>query len=59
VDTPAGKDGRPSQSLTLEQAAAGLEAAENSRLHAFIMSCLLTAVRSEEATALYLGPRES
>jgi integrase len=52
VDTPRGKEGRPSQSLTLEQAAALLQAAENSRLHAYISLCLLTGVRSEEARAL-------
>ena len=52
VDTPRGREGRPSQALTLEQAAALLEAAEDSRLHAFIVLCLLTRVRSEEARAL-------
>jgi integrase len=52
VDTPRGREGRPSQSLTLEQAAALLQAAENSRLHAYISLCLLTGVRSEEARAL-------
>jgi len=52
VDTPHGKEGRPSQSLTLEQAAALLQAAEESRLHAYICLCLLTGVRSEEARAL-------
>jgi integrase len=52
VDTPRGREGRPSQSLTLEEAGALLEAAEASRLHAFIVLCLLTGVRSEEARAL-------
>jgi integrase len=52
VDTPRGREGRPSQSLTLEQATALLEAAQDSRLHAFIVLCLLTGVRSEEARAL-------
>lgn len=52
VDTPPGREGRPSHSLTLEQAGALLEAAEKSRLHAFIVLCLLTGVRSEEARAL-------
>jgi hypothetical protein len=41
ADTPHGLEGRPSQSLTLEQASALLEAAESSRLHAFIVLCLL------------------
>jgi integrase len=52
VDTPHGRKGRPSQALTVEQAAALLEAAEDSRLHAYIVLCLLTGVRSEEARAL-------
>src|SRR5580658_9042130 len=52
VDTPRGREGRPSLALTLEQAAALLEAAEESRLHAYIVLCLLTGVRSEEARAL-------
>jgi integrase len=52
VDTPHGRQGRPSQALTLDQAAALLEAAEDSRLHAYIVLCLLTGVRSEEARAL-------
>ena len=51
VDTPEGQAGRPSQSMTVEQADALLEAAEKSRLHAFIALCLLTGVRSEEARA--------
>ena len=52
VDTPRGREGRPSQALTVEQAAALLEAAEDSRLHAYIVLCLLTGVRSEDARAL-------
>ena len=52
VDTPHGRQGRPSQALTVEQAAGLLEAAEDSRLHAYIVLCLLTGVRSEEARAL-------
>ena len=52
TETPKGQAGRPSQSLTLDQAGALLEAAEQSRLHAFIVLCLLTGVRSEEARAL-------
>ena len=52
MDTPYGRQGRPSQALTLDQAAALLEAAEDSRLHAYIVLCLLTGVRSQEARAL-------
>ncbi len=55
VDTPEGQPGRPSQSLTLEQATALLAASARSRLHAFIVLCLLTGVRSEEARALRWG----
>ena len=55
VDTPKGQLGRPSQSLTLEQATALLAASARSRLHAFIVVCLLTGVRSEEARALRWG----
>jgi integrase len=55
VDTPKGQPGRPSQSLTLEQATALLRASAESRLHAFIVLCLLTGVRSEEARALRWG----
>jgi len=52
ADTPRGLEGRPSQSLTLEQASALLASPASSRLHAFIVLCLLTGVRSEEARAL-------
>jgi integrase len=52
VDTPQGREGRPSQALSVEQAAALLGAAEASRLHAYIVLCLLSGVRSEEARAL-------
>ena len=52
VDTPHGREGRPSQALSVSEAAALLEAAESSRLHAYIVLCLLTGVRSEEARAL-------
>jgi integrase len=47
VDTRRGREGRPSRSLTLTQAGALLEAAEGSRLHAYIVLCLVTGVRSE------------
>jgi integrase len=52
VDTPCGRQGRPSQSLTLDQARALLAAARQSRLYAYIVLCLLTGIRSEEARAL-------
>jgi integrase len=52
VDTPKGQAGRPSKSLSLEQAAALLAAAESTRMHAYIALCLATGIRTEEARAL-------
>ena len=52
VDTPKGQAGRPSKSLTLDQASALLAAAEGTRMHAYIALCLATGIRAEEARAL-------
>jgi integrase len=52
VTPPKGLEGRPSRSLTLPQAQALIKAAERSRLHAYIVLCLLTGCRTEEARAL-------
>ena len=52
VTPPKGLEGRPSKSLTLRQAQALIKAAETSRLHAYIVLCLLTGCRAEEARAL-------
>jgi integrase len=52
VETPKGQSGRPSRSLTLEQASALLAAAEGTRMHAYISVCLATGIRAEEARAL-------
>ena len=52
VDTPKGQAGRPSKSLSLEQASALLAAAEGTRMHAYIALCLGTGIRTEEARAL-------
>jgi|HubBroStandDraft_6_1064221.scaffolds.fasta_scaffold409320_2 integrase len=52
VDTPMGQPGRPSKALTAEQAAAVLKAAEDSRLGAYVVLCLMTGIRTEEARAL-------
>ena len=52
VETPKGQSGRPSRSLTLEQASALLAAAEGTRMHAYIALCLATGIRTEEARAL-------
>jgi integrase len=49
---PAGRQGRPSKSLTLDQAEAILKASEKSRLHAYIVLSLLTGARTEELRAL-------
>ncbi len=52
VDTPKGQPGRPSKALTAEQAAAVLMAAEGTRLGAYVVLCLMTGIRTEEARAL-------
>jgi integrase len=53
VDAPKGQlDGRPSKSLTLEQAAALMAAAKGTALEAYIVVSLLSGVRTEEARAL-------
>jgi integrase len=52
VETPKGQPGRPSNSLTLQQASALLTAAEGTRMHAYIALCLATGIRTEEARAL-------
>ena len=52
VTPPKGLEGRPSKSLTLQQAQALVGAAGTSRLHAYIVLCLLTGCRTEEARAL-------
>ena len=52
VDTPKGQAGRPSKSLSLEQASALLAAVEGTRMHAYIALCLAIGIRTEEARAL-------
>ena len=52
VDAPKGQAGRPSKSLSLDQASALLAAAEGTRMHAYIALCLATGIRTEEARAL-------
>jgi integrase len=52
VDTPMGQQGRNSKALTAEQAAAVLKAAGCARLGAYIVLCLLTGIRTEEARAI-------
>jgi integrase len=54
VKPPKGqRGGRPSKSLTLEQALALMEAAKGTRLEAYITVSLLTGLRTEEARALH------
>jgi integrase len=52
VDTPKGQSGRPSKALAPEQAAVVLKAAAASRLGAYVVLCLMTGIRTEEARAL-------
>jgi integrase len=52
VRPPSGQPGRPSKSLTLDQANALMAAAAGSPLGAYVVLCLLTGIRAEEARAL-------
>ena len=53
VKPPKGQlGGRPSKSLTLEQAVALMAAAQGTRLEAYVILSLLSGVRTEEARAL-------
>jgi integrase len=52
VKPPKGQSGRPSKSLTLEQALALLAAAEDTRLEAYIVVSLFAGMRTEEVRAL-------
>jgi integrase len=51
-EVPKGTIGRPSNSLTLSQANAVLDAAEGYALHAYVVVSLLTGARTEELRAL-------
>jgi integrase len=51
-DIPQGQDGRPSKSLTFDQAEALLAAAEDTPMHAYIVVSLLTGARTEELRPL-------
>lgn len=52
VGTPAGQGGRPSKSLTFEQAIALIRAARPYGLYAYVVLSLLVGIRTEEARAL-------
>jgi integrase len=51
-EIPKGQEGRPSKSLTFDQAAAVLTAAEETTLHAYVVLSLLLGARTEELRAL-------
>lgn len=52
TDLPTGRNGRPSEALTIDEARAVLEAAHGSSLHAYVVVSLMTGIRTEEARAL-------
>jgi integrase len=52
IKAPRGRPGRPSKSLTLEQAQALLQAARESRLYAYVVLSVTTGLRTEEVRAL-------
>jgi hypothetical protein len=58
VDTPKGQTGRPSKSLTFDQASALLAVTEGTRMHAYIALCLATGIRTEEARGTPVGSRQ-
>jgi hypothetical protein len=51
-ETPTGQAGRPSKSLTLDQAQALLDAATGTTIGAYVTASLLTGARTEELRAL-------
>jgi integrase len=53
VRPPAGRQGRLSKALSVEQARALLDASEPYRLHAYVVLLLTTGIRPEEARALH------
>ncbi len=52
VKAPQGRPGRPSKSLTLDQAQALLHAARDTRLYAYVVLSVTTGLRTEEVRAL-------
>jgi integrase len=52
VRSPKGQSGRPSKAMTLEQAAALIQAAAGTRLEAYVVVSLLAGLRTEEIRAL-------
>lgn len=52
VDAPEGTEGRPSRSMTIEQAQAVLQASRGQWIHGYIALSVFTGVRTEEARPL-------
>ena len=52
IDSPSGRQGRPSRSLTFGQAGTLITAVREHRLHAYVVLSLLVGLRTEEARAL-------
>jgi integrase len=52
IDSPSGRQGRPSRSLTFEQAVALITAGREYTLYAYVILSLLVGLRTEEARAL-------
>ncbi|MFI9004104.1 tyrosine recombinase XerC [Streptomyces sp. NPDC053541] len=52
VELPQGKEGRPSKSLTLEEAHALLHTRQGTWIHAYVVLALLVGVRTEEERPL-------
>ncbi|MER7955154.1 tyrosine-type recombinase/integrase [Streptomyces sp. NPDC096030] len=52
VELPQGQEGRPSKSLTLEEAQAVLQARRGSWIHSYVVLALLVGVRTEEERPL-------
>ncbi|MFF7438692.1 tyrosine-type recombinase/integrase [Streptomyces sp. NPDC008122] len=52
VELPQGQEGRPSKSLTLDEAQAVLQARRGSWIHAYVVLALLVGVRTEEERPL-------
>ncbi|MFE7600712.1 hypothetical protein [Streptomyces sp. NPDC057494] len=52
VELPQGQEGRPSKSLSLEEAQSVLQARRGSWIHAYVVLALLVEVRTEEERPL-------
>ncbi len=55
VRMPSGQRGRPSRSLTLDQAMTLMAAAEGSPLGAYVVLCLLTGIRNGGCSGRFFG----